>query len=274
MGLLNRLGLRRPDPPRCFAEGRFQIAGVTVINPMHDRRAGATLDISSGAIAGISDTAAVPPSEFAGCFALPGLVDMHVHLPPDNALKLTQGAALLYLLHGVTSIREAGDLDGTAVAAARRLSRGAAHPVPRVFSCGPFVGAGKATFKNTILLEDASPAAADAAALRVKADGASFMKFYEGLTEPMIRSLERACARHGLKMMGHLRGRTHRRGAAFFRRAGTTDIGARHARQSFVRLARGRRTADGWDRRGNAGARHCQYADPRHQPKDALLSGL
>ena len=68
MGLLNRLGLRRPDPPRCFAEGRFQIAGATVINPMHDRRAGATLDISSGAIAGISDTAAVPPSEFAGCF--------------------------------------------------------------------------------------------------------------------------------------------------------------------------------------------------------------
>ena len=204
MGFLNRLGLRRPGPPRCFAEGRFQIAGVTVINPMHDRRAGAALDISSGAIAGISDTAAVPPCEFAGCFALPGLVDMHVHLPPDNALKLTQGAALLYLLHGVTSIREAGDLDGTAVAAARRLSSGAAHPVPRVFSCGPFVGAGKATFKNTILLEDASPAAADAAARRVKADGASFMKFYEGLTEPMIRSLEQACAKHGLKMMGHV----------------------------------------------------------------------
>jgi Amidohydrolase family len=30
------------------------------------------------------------------------------------------------------------------------------------------------------------------------------MKFYEGLTEPMIRSLEQACARHGLKMMGHV----------------------------------------------------------------------
>src|SRR5258708_38513142 len=116
MGLLNRLGLQRPGPPRCFAEGRFHIAGVTVINPMHDRRARATLDISSGTIAGISDTHTVPPSEFAGCFALPGLVDMHVRLPPDNALKLTQGAALLYLLHGVTSIREAGDLDGTAVA--------------------------------------------------------------------------------------------------------------------------------------------------------------
>src|SRR5882757_2966551 len=186
MGLLNRLGLQRPGPPRCSAEGRFQI---TVINPMHDRRARATLDISSGAIAGISDTHSVPPSKFAGCFALPGLVDMHVHLPPDNALKLTQGAALLYMRHGVTSVREAGDLDGTAVAAARRLSNEGVHPVPRVFSCGPFVGAGKATFKNTILLEDASQAAADAAARRVQAAGASFMKCYERWSVPMIRSL-------------------------------------------------------------------------------------
>lgn len=204
MGVLSSLGLRRPGPPRCAAEGRFEIGGVTVINPMVDRRAGATIAVANGAISAISDAQAQASSEFAGCFALPGLVDMHVHLPPDNALKLTQAAALLYLLHGVTSLREAGDLDGTAVAAARRLSSEGVHPVPRVFSCGPFVAAGKATFKNTILLQDASDAAADAAAIRVKATGASFLKFYEGLTEPMIRSLERACAKHGLKMMGHV----------------------------------------------------------------------
>src|SRR5262249_42714671 len=60
------------------------------------------------------------------------------------------------------------------------------------------------TFKNTHLLPDASPAAAEAAALRVKATGATFMKFYEGLTEPMIRALEHACATHGLKIMGHV----------------------------------------------------------------------
>lgn len=206
MTLLNSLGLRRPGPPRCFASGRFQLSGVTVINPMHDRRAGATIEVANGTIAGLSDTSAELSSGFAGCFALPGLVDMHVHLPPDNALKLTQGAALLYLAHGVTTLREAGDLDGTAVAAARRLSSEGIHPMPRIVSCGPFVGAGKATFKNTILLEDASEAAADRAALAVKAAGASFMKFYDGLTEPMIRSLEQACTRHGLKIMGHVPG--------------------------------------------------------------------
>jgi Amidohydrolase family len=204
MGFLNSLGLQRPGPPPCAAQGRFDIANVTVINPARNRRSGARIGIADGAITGISEQPPGGASEFAGCFALPGLIDMHVHLPPDNALKLTAGATLLYLLHGVTSLREAGDLDGTAVEAALRLSRDGVHPVPRVFFCGPFVGAGKATFKNTILLDDPSEAAAEAAALRVKATGASFMKFHDGLTEPMIRALEHAAAKHGLKIMGHV----------------------------------------------------------------------
>ena len=204
MGVLNNLGLRRPAPPPIAAKGKFQLDGVTVVNPMQGRRSNATIEVSNGAVAAIANTQDPASRDFAGCFALPGLIDMHVHLPPDNALRLTPSAALLYLQHGVTTIREAGDLDGTAVAAARRLQRDGAHPVPRLFSCGPFVGAGKAGFKNTILLEDASARAADAAAVRVKATGATFLKFYEGLTEPMIRALEQACAGHGLKMMGHV----------------------------------------------------------------------
>ena len=147
MGFLSDIGLQRPNPPRCAAQGQFDIAGVTVINPARDRRAGATINIADGAISGISGQARDASSAFAGCFALPGLIDLQVHLPPDNALKLTAGASLLYLLHGVTSLRDAGDLDGTAVEAARRLGRDGIHPVPRVFCCGPFVGAGKATFK-------------------------------------------------------------------------------------------------------------------------------
>jgi cytosine/adenosine deaminase-related metal-dependent hydrolase len=202
--MLTSLGLRRPAAPVCTAQGRYDIAGVTVINPMRGRRQDATIEIRDGSIASISGRAAVRPSEFAGLFALPGLVDMHVHLPPDNALKLTSGACLLYLAHGITTLRDAGDLDGTSIDAARRLAREGAHPVPRVYCCGPFVGAGEARFKSTLLLPDASTAAAEDAALRVKAAGATFMKFYEGLTEPMIRALERACARHNLKIMGHV----------------------------------------------------------------------
>ena len=204
MGLLTNLGLRRPAAPLSAAQGRYDITGVTVINPTRERRSGATIAIGDDTIAAISDTSTAPASEYAGCFALPGLIDMHVHLPPHNALKLTVGTSLLFLAHGVTTLREAGDIDGTTVEAALQLQREGTHPVPRVYFCGPFICAGKAPFKNTILLEDANPAAAEAAAVRVKAVGATFMKFYEGLTEPMIRELERACAKHGLKIMGHV----------------------------------------------------------------------
>jgi Amidohydrolase family len=204
MGMFTSLGLRRPAPPRPSAQGSFRLGGVTVVNPMQGRRAAATLAVADGAIAEISDGSSDATLDFAGCFALPGLIDMHVHLPPDNALKLTPGASLAYLAHGVTSLRDAGDLDGTSIDAANALRNGGIHPVPRLFWCGPFVGAGKASFRNTILLPDASRQAAEAAALKVKATGATFMKFYEGLTEPMIRALEEACARHGLKIMGHV----------------------------------------------------------------------
>ena len=84
---------------------------------------------------------------------MPGLVDLHAHLPPDNALRLTPLAGLLYLAHGVTSIRDAGDIDGTAIPAARRAFADGHHPGPRVFACGPFVGGGPPRWRNTIVLE-------------------------------------------------------------------------------------------------------------------------
>src|SRR5215470_7641586 len=141
MGMFTSLGLRRPSPPRPSAQGRFSIGGVTVVNPMQGRRAAATLAVADGAIADIADGSSEGLLDFAGCFALPGLVDMHVHLPPDNALKLTSGAALAYLAHGVTTVREAGDLDGSAINAACAMRDGGIHPVPRLFWCGPFIGA-------------------------------------------------------------------------------------------------------------------------------------
>ena len=97
MGTFTSLGLKRPAPPRAAAQGRFSIGGVTVINPMHGRRGGATLSIADGAISDVAEGSSDAIADFAGCFALPGLIDIHVHLPPDNALKLTAGAALSYL---------------------------------------------------------------------------------------------------------------------------------------------------------------------------------
>ena len=56
MGVLNNLGLRRPAPPPIAATGKFQLDGVTVVNPMQGRRSNATIEVSNGAVAAIVNT--------------------------------------------------------------------------------------------------------------------------------------------------------------------------------------------------------------------------
>jgi amidohydrolase family protein len=102
----------------------------------------------------------------------------------------------------VTAIREAGDLDGTAINAANNLQAAGRFPLPRLFYCGPFITAGKPTFRNSFLLR--SPDDAARAARRVKELGATFLKSYDNLSREMIDALDRACTREGLKIMGHV----------------------------------------------------------------------
>src|SRR6185503_1018088 len=139
--------------------------------------------------------------ELKGAFVVPGLVDLHAHLPPDNALALTPYTSLLYLAHGVTSVRDAGDIDGTAIPAAKRFRR-KGFPGPRIFACGPFVGGAPARWKNTIILE--RPEDAEAVVARIAAQGFACVKSYDGLDVPRIRALEAAADRHGLRVIGHV----------------------------------------------------------------------
>lgn len=202
MGILNRVGIRPADRVDPIREGRFSIAGVRVWNPGEAVSAPTKVEIANGTVTKLSASAAPAQEEFAGCTITPGLTDMHVHLPPHNALRLTPLMSLLYLSHGVTSIRDAGDLDGTSVDAARRLQEAGRVPVPRLLYCGPFVVGGKPTFRNSIVLQ--SPDDAADAARHVRAQGATFLKSYDGLSLAMIRALDAACAREGLKIMGHV----------------------------------------------------------------------
>jgi predicted amidohydrolase len=45
----------------------------------------------------------------AGCFLTPGPTDSHQHLPPVSPLKLSGLYCLLYPVHGVTTVLDAGD---------------------------------------------------------------------------------------------------------------------------------------------------------------------
>jgi hypothetical protein len=201
LGILNRAGIPPRDELRPARAGAFRLSNLKVWNP-GQQAVTAALDVRDGLITAITRDAQEAAGEFAGCYATPGLVDMHVHLPPDNALRLTPLMALLYLSHGVTAIREAGDLDGTAINAAKRLQASVRFPLPRLFYCGPFITAGRPTFRNSILLR--SPDDATRAARRVKELGATFLKCYDNLSREMIDALNRACQRESLKTMGHV----------------------------------------------------------------------
>jgi imidazolonepropionase-like amidohydrolase len=193
-----------PAPLQALAT-TFMLHDVTIINPGASRAERQSLTVRGGVIQNITASAAIADREalrnYSGMFVLPGLADMHAHLPPDNPLRLTSYFLLLNLAHGVTSIRDAGDLDGTSIKAQRDATRDG-YPGPRVFACGPFVSAGERKWANTVLLK--TPDDAEPVVAKLKVDGFHCIKAYDGLTLPMVNELRRAADKHGMKLIGHV----------------------------------------------------------------------
>lgn len=196
-----------PAPMQAAAMAEVTLAGVTIVNPAQQRLENQRLRLSDGVIQQIEAAGDQPdPGEetarYRGAFVLPGLIDMHTHLPPDTPLNMTGFACFLYLAHGVTTIRDAGDLDSTAVPAARRGIDNGDFPGPRIFACGPFVGGAPARWANTLIIEkpeDAAPAVA-----RIKEAGYDCVKAYDELTVEEIRAVKAAAEQHGLPVIGHV----------------------------------------------------------------------
>ncbi len=207
LALLGGWVFQRLQPPKSAraAADDFVLTDVTVIEPTLSRDPKATLRVVNGRIQRGSERigGAMAFPDLSHTYVLPGLVDMHAHLPPDTPLKLSGYYSLLFLAHGVTTIRDAGDPDGTAVPAARKGIEDHQFPGPRIFSCGPFVaGAEPRRWANTEIVEKPEDAERIASAL-VKA-GHSCIKVYEDLSVEKIVALKAAGERHGLQVMGHV----------------------------------------------------------------------
>src|SRR5262249_22830008 len=124
---------------------RFVLPEVTVLEPTVGRQVADVL-VAGGVVVDV-----VPPSRdaaylgyrrldaYRGCFVLPALTDMHAHLPPHNVLGLIDLFTLLFVAHGVTTVRDAGDTDGTSLPESRDALASGRLLGPRLFSAGPFV---------------------------------------------------------------------------------------------------------------------------------------
>lgn len=191
-----------PPPPLAPAARGAELAGVTVIEPGVSRRAGVTLIVREDRIASIAPTAGGAPGPFAGAFVLPGLVDMHVHFPPDSGVPQAELFALLYLLHGVTAVRDMGDVDGTALGPAVAGLREGGFAGPRLFTCGVFVDGPDPTWTNSRVVRDADDARAAVGA--VADAGFDCVKVYEGLSPEGLAAVRQAATERGLPVVGHV----------------------------------------------------------------------
>ncbi len=99
-----------PVPP----QADLVITGVTVINPGIGREIDRTIVIHKGRIAAVGPRRAGDPAPVCpGCFAIPGLIDAHVHTPPWIAIGNQRFFALMYLAYGVTTVRDLGQSDAS-----------------------------------------------------------------------------------------------------------------------------------------------------------------
>ncbi len=182
---------------------RLVFSNVTAVNPGRDRQSGQTVIVEDGHI--VSITAASPDSSapearspFAGTYMLPGLIDMHVH----HSLVDQDLHDLLFLMHGITTIRNIGFVDTTILDYKQKVRDGI-YAGPRYFACGPILD-GDPAWPQPWFRSVRTPDEARAAVNEIAAAGVDCVKVYSGVSAEVLIAIRKAAKKHGLPVVGHL----------------------------------------------------------------------
>jgi hypothetical protein len=191
-------------PPDIAAPPRADriISGVTIVNPGIGRMANATIVIRDGRIVAVRARAASdPPPLCPGCFAMPGLIDAHVHTPPWIALGNQRLFALLYLEYGITTVRDMGQSDTSIHALADDLNSGRIAG-PHMVRCGPILDGDPPGWPSAWRVTTAAEGRAAVDALvQEKVD---CIKVYNEVNRETYAAIAAEAARHHLPLMGHV----------------------------------------------------------------------
>jgi imidazolonepropionase-like amidohydrolase len=127
-----------------------------------------------------------------GKYLIPGLAEMHAHIPGGQNQAWQENVLFLYVAGGVTTIR--GMLGQPShLELKRRVETGT--PVgPRIWTSGPSVNG------NSV----ATPDSAARAAAHQKAAGYDFIKIHPGLGREQFDSLDASADRAGIRFAGHV----------------------------------------------------------------------
>ena len=187
------------EPP-AIVDGDLAFVGVDVL-PMDAERVleDRTVVVAAGRIASIDPSAAVEPAagveivEAEGHFLLPGLAEMHGHLPnPRMSDEDIRNLLFLYLANGVTTVR---GMQGDPSQFGLRAS------IERGLLLGPHL------YLSSVSMSGAgvnTPEEAEQLARRYKADGYDLIKTHEGLRPEVFDALAATAAEVGIPFGGHV----------------------------------------------------------------------
>jgi len=210
---------QQPAQPAAEIPATLLIQNVTLIDGTGaNPRGHATLLVRDGKIAEILSADTAPVADLAvngtGLFAIPGLIDAHVHLSPAPLDRRTSelrrtldgGVTTVYDLAGDT--REtgdlaravlAGDLEGPSIYYAALMSGPAFFTDPRVIESSVGFRPGEAPWAQAITGETDLVKAVAAA----RGTGATALKLYAALDAVTVKRIAEEARRQGLQLVAH-----------------------------------------------------------------------
>ncbi|HYH79949.1 MAG TPA: amidohydrolase family protein [Longimicrobium sp.] len=128
-----------------------------------------------------------------GKYLMPGLAEMHGHVPPPNAPpEYTERVLFLYLANGITTVR--GMLGAPGQLELRRRAASGEVLSPTLYLAGPSFNGQSVT----------SPEQAAAMVRAQKAEGWDLLKVHPGLTRPEYDAMARTAREVGIRFGGHV----------------------------------------------------------------------
>ena len=149
--------------------------------------------IAQGASADVKVPAGATRVDGRGKYLIPGLAEMHAHIPPGNATDEDIARTLeLWALNGVTTVRGMLGIPRHLVFR-ERAARGEILS-PRIVTSGPSFSGGSVP----------SPDSAVRMVLAEKALGYDFLKIHPGVSREAFDSMAAAAGRVGIRFAGHV----------------------------------------------------------------------
>jgi len=197
--IVSPAGAASPPAAPAMRADVYAFVGVNVI-PMDRERVleDQTVIVEDGRIIriGPADQVEVPAGaeriDGAGRYLIPGLGEMHAHVPPEGTRAQMERVLFLYLSNGVTTAR--GMLGQPAHLTLRADIEAGDVLSPRLYTSGPSLNG------NSIPSVDS----AEAAVRHQKAAGYDFMKIHPGLTRDEYDAIAAVGSELGLKWAGHV----------------------------------------------------------------------